>query len=107
MGFRFTQRERPVADAKLELRGHIDVPPERQSEIRAALEEHIRLTREEPGCLCFEVSPDKSRSGRYIVHEIFRSRADFEAHQTRTKASAWGRASAGIARHYSIRELPA
>ncbi|KFE35388.1 hypothetical protein DW2_08162 [Thioclava atlantica] len=36
--------------------------------------------------------------------ERFATRADFEAHQARVKASDWGRATAGIARDYQITE---
>ena len=90
----------------IRLRGHIDVPPHRRAAVAAALPEHVRLTRAEPGCLSFEVTPDPNIPGRYNVRESFRSRADFEAHQARTRRSRWATVTAGIPRHYRIEELP-
>ncbi len=63
------------------------------------LAEHIRLSRAEPGCLAFEVTPQDN--GRiWLVEECFADKRAFEAHQARTGASTWGRATAGIRREY-------
>ena len=91
---------------RIRLTGYIDVPPDRRADIAAALPEHIRTTRAEPGCLSFDVDPDPAVAGRYTVSELFASRADFEEHQRRIVASAWGRISDGIARHYDMAEVP-
>lgn len=74
--------------------------------VRAHLPEHIRLTRAEPGCELFEVTPEgpEQTATVWTLHERFASRADFDAHQARTKASHWGQVSAGIARDYRIDE---
>lgn len=89
------------------LTGHIDVPePDRES-VAAALPEHIRLTRAEPGCLLFHVTPDAQVAGRWQVHELFESRAAFEAHQARVAASAWGKAAGNARRHYRVDEVEA
>lgn len=71
--------------------------------VRAYLPEHIRLTRLEPGCELFEVT---QAAGPQIWHvvERFTTRADFDAHQTRTRDSLWGAKSAGIARHFTVTE---
>lgn len=85
--------------------GQIDVPPHRLAEVSAALPEHIHLTRLETGCIRFEVSPDPHHAGRFNVAEVFASRADFDQHQIRTKASDWARITDGIPRSYSIDEI--
>lgn len=65
------------------------------------LPRHIDLTRAEPGCLHFEVSP--TPGGRvWTVHERFADGAAFGAHQRRVADSDWGRATAGIERNYII-----
>ncbi|PIE16732.1 MAG: antibiotic biosynthesis monooxygenase [Rhodobacterales bacterium] len=87
------------------LTGYIDVPPGRLAQVNAALPAHIALTRAEPGCLAFDVTPDAEIAGRFNVAERFASRADFEAHQLRTQGSDWARITAGIARHYQIAEI--
>ena len=92
---------------QIRLTGHIDVPSDRQKAVAAALPAHIALTRAEPGCLSFEVTPDPAISGRYLVAELFTDQAAFEAHQTRASASDWATVTAGIPRHYQITEVPA
>ena len=89
---------------QIQLVGHIDVPQNRLDEITAALPEHIRLTRLEPGCVSFNVTPDPDYAGRFNVAEVFANRADFDQHQSRTKASEWARITQGIARSYTITE---
>lgn len=88
------------------LTGHIDVPADRLAAVTAALPEHIRLTRAEPGCLSFDVTPDPKVDGRFNVRETFASRAAFDAHQDRMRASDWGRITAGIPRAYELKEMP-
>jgi len=87
------------------LTGHIDVPDGRLAEIRAALTDHIALTRAEPGCLRFDVSESADVAGRFLVSEAFTDANAFAAHQARAKASAWGRISAGLTRDYVIEGL--
>ena len=86
------------------LTGHIDVPADRLADVEAALPEHIRLSRAEPGCARFEVSPDPAVPGRFHVSEEFTDRAAFDAHQARAGASDWARVSAGIPRDYRIED---
>ena len=69
--------------------------------VRDHMPEHIRLTRNEPGCLRFDVE-ETSDPLVWQVDEAFASQADFDAHQVRMKDSAWGKASVGIARDFKI-----
>lgn len=69
------------------------------------LPQHLTLTRAEPGCLSFRVEP----SAEPLVWEVAEEFADagaFRAHQQRVAASAWGRATADIAREYPVEGLP-
>ena len=67
--------------------------------VRAHLPEHLRLTRAEPGCLRFDVTPIDPLT--WQVDEEFTDRAAFDAHQTRTRASEWFRQTAGIRRDFA------
>jgi quinol monooxygenase YgiN len=69
--------------------------------IQTYLPEHIRLTRLEPGCLSFEVTQTEDPL-IWRVEERFTNRLAFEAHQVRTKASAWGTETGSIRREYEI-----
>jgi len=42
--------------AKITLEGHICVPERQLEAVKTALVEHTRLTKEEPGCMVFEVA---------------------------------------------------
>lgn len=91
-----------MSEAKVFLRGHIQVPPGRIEQVRAALPDHIALTRAEPGCLSFEVVEDADNSGRFVVSEVFVDQDAFEAHQARTMQSPWAAVTSGIPRDYAI-----
>ncbi len=87
------------------LTGHIMAPSDRLAAIRAALPDHIRATRAEPGCLSFEVIENAAVPGRFDVAQRFNDAAAFRAHQTRATGSDWGRVSAGIPRDYVVTGL--
>lgn len=73
--------------------------------VRYALDEHIRLTRAEPGCISFNVTPTDDPMV-WAVAEKFADPAAFEAHQTRAGASDWAEQTKGIARDYTIKGMP-
>ena len=77
---------------------------EEADRISTLLPEHIRLTREEPGCEIFEVLRSMSDPVRFAVREVFANRAAFEAHQARVASSVWGRSTKGIPRDYMLTE---
>ncbi len=72
--------------------------------VRQHLPEHLRLTRAEPGCLSFQVSATDDPL-IWQVAESFTDKAAFEAHQSRTRASAWHAATAHIRRDYRLTGL--
>lgn len=72
--------------------------------VRAHVTEHIRLTQAEPGCLSFEVSACDDPL-IWQVAETFKTRQDFEAHQTRTRASDWFAATKDIRRDFQVEDI--
>lgn len=86
------------------LTGHVELPADRRAAVLAALPDHIAASRAEPGCLSFEVTFDPDHPDRLNVAERFVDRAAFDAHQARTRASAWARVTAGLSRQYQIKE---
>lgn len=82
------------------LRGRLICRSEAEAEIvRRFLPDHITQSRAEPGCLEFRVF-QKDDPLVWLVEEHFRDQAAFKAHQTRTAASDWGRATAHLSRDY-------
>lgn len=88
----------------LRVTGRLVCENEAQAEkLRAHVDEHVRLSRAEPGNIHFDITPTEDPLV-WSVSESFHSRAAFEDHQTRTAASRWARESAGIARDMSVHE---
>ncbi|MCK8484094.1 antibiotic biosynthesis monooxygenase [Aliiroseovarius sp. S2029] len=93
--------------SRISLTGYMDVPAARLPAVRAALADHIALTRAEPGCLRFDVTEDLTHPGRFQVSERFATRAAFEAHQDRSTKSPWADVTAGLPRRYTVSEVTA
>lgn len=89
----------------IRLKGHLICMSEDEVQIvRTHLPEHIRLSRAEPGCLSFEVEQTEDPM-IFDVRESFRTRADFDAHQTRTRDSHWFKVTRHILRDFRVEEL--
>lgn len=86
----------------IRLQGRLVCRDEREAAlVRTHLPRHVALTRAEQGCLSFTVvSTDDPLV--WSVDEIFEDAAAFRRHQDRVRDSEWGRATATIARDYSI-----
>ena len=91
--------------SKVTLQGHIVVPDSDLTAVEAALPAHIALTRQEAGCLIFEVGQDPTDRRRFRVYEEFVDRAAFELHQQRVKNSPWGQITRNVARYYQVSGL--
>lgn len=89
---------------EIRLTGTLTCAPDEIDLVRAALDEHIRLSRAEPGCLAFDVTQSPDDPCLWLVEETFRDRAAFEAHQVRTRASAWWQATAHMPRAFKLEE---
>lgn len=89
----------------IRLRGQmICMTAEDRSAVLAHMADHIALTRAEPGCLTFEISETEAPF-TFEVMEAFQDRAAFDAHQARTRDSAWFTATRGILRDFRIEEI--
>lgn len=66
--------------------------------------DHIRLSRAEAACLSFDIA-ETDDPLVFEVMESFRDRAGFEAHQTRTRDSAWFAATRHILRDFRVEEI--
>ncbi len=87
---------------KVVLKGHIVVPDSEMAAVKLELVNHIELTRQESGCLVFNVSQDTENPNRFNVYEEFADRHSFANHQDRVRQSAWGAVTVNIERHYEI-----
>lgn len=89
----------------IRLRGQlICMTEDEAATVRRHLPEHIALTRAEPGCLTFDVSATDDPMV-WEVMEAFRDRVSFDAHQARTRESAWFQATRGCLRDFRVEEI--
>ncbi len=88
--------------SKVTLSGHIIVPEDELEVVKKTLIEHIRLTREEDGCITFNVIQDSVNPNRFDVYEEFTDKVAFKFHQARVKFSHWGEVTTNVERHYEI-----
>jgi quinol monooxygenase YgiN len=90
----------------IHLSGRVICPDaESADRLERLLPVHIALTRAEPDCLSFAVTPTDDPL-IWRVEERFTDRLAFEAHQARTAASGFSAATSDILRDYRIREVP-
>ncbi|MCZ0963279.1 GNAT family N-acetyltransferase [Paracoccus benzoatiresistens] len=68
------------------------------------LPDHIRLSREEPGCLHFDLWQDEDPLVWYLS-ELFVDADAFAAHGQRTAASPWGSEGAAIGRDFQRHDV--
>lgn len=92
-----------MSDGEVRLTGQLICASAVEVEIvRTHLPEHIRLTRAEPGCLAFTVEQTTADPLIWRIEERFVDKVAFSHHQSRTRASVWWAATAGIVRDYEI-----
>lgn len=65
------------------------------------IRDHARRTRDEPGCLRFEVVRPVNRDGtplanRFVVNELFANEAAVAAHENNPRMAGWREASAPL-----------
>ena len=86
------------------LEGYIIVRESDLESIKNELTNHIKLTRDEVGCLEFIVNQDENDSFRFNVYEEFLSKEAFDYHQDRVRNSFWGKITKNVERHYQVSE---
>ena len=85
---------------QIRLTGTITMPLSEQERCRPLLDQHVVLTRAEPGCLKFDVVQDPENPEAFNVSELFADADAFDHHQTRTGASEWGLQSKHLKRDF-------
>lgn len=80
------------------------MPNQDLSAVQAELPTHIELTRQEEGCLVFQVTQDLENNNVFNVYEEFVDSVAYEAHQARVKKSNWGKVAVNVERHYEVSE---
>ena len=91
--------------SKVILKGHIIVPSADLIAVKDELSTHMALTKQEKGCLVFEVSQDTENTYKFNVYEEFTNRESFSNHQDRVGKSKWGAVTVNAERYYEITDV--
>ena len=65
------------------------VEPESVAQFVAATRANARLSREEPGCVRFDVSQRVDEASQFLLYEVYRSADAFAAHQQTAHYLTW------------------
>ncbi len=91
---------------KVIARGTVTVPADELDAITPLIAEHIRLSRAEPGCIAFDISPSPHDPFLFHVAQEFIDRDAFAAHTDRTRASVWWAKSQHLTRDIRVYDRP-
>ncbi len=86
--------------SKVILKGYVIAVDSDLEAVKRELANHINLTREEEGCLVFEVSQDNENINRFNVYEEFTTQEAFLLHQQRIIGTEWSKVSSRLEKHY-------
>lgn len=86
--------------SKVILEGYVLVSDIDLNSVENELDNHINLTRQEEGCLVFEVTQDHEKPNRFNVYEEFASKEAFNYHQQRLSSTEWSKVSSKLEKHY-------
>ena len=68
----------------------IDIRPNRRGEFEAGIQANAAASREEPGCLRFDVNRVSDTPNRYVLYEIYTDAdAFYGAHRAAPHYAAW------------------
>lgn len=87
---------------KVILQGYIEIPATDIELVRNELSTHVELSRQETGCLIFDLEEDTKNAHRFNVYEEFASQDAFDAHQERVRRSHWGSITKNAVRNYRM-----
>ena len=72
--------------------------------VSALIPAHVAATRDERGCLDYEIWRSMADPVCFAVRAVYRDREALAAHQVRTSGSDWGRVTGGATRDFRLTE---
>jgi quinol monooxygenase YgiN len=69
-----------MSDGHIVLNVHMEAVPGREEDLARELHALIAPTRQEPGCLAYELHRDPDAPGRFMFYEKFADQAALDAH---------------------------
>lgn len=88
--------------SKVVLNGYVMVPHEDLAAVHRELPIHCELSKQEEGCLVFDVAFDAGNPNRINIYEEFRDKEAFDFHNQRMVGSDWKKAARNVEPHIDI-----
>jgi quinol monooxygenase YgiN len=79
-----------IDTAPVALSLQLQIKPEHAREFLQVMTANAAASREEEGCLRFDLLRDESDASKFMTYEVFSSLAALEAHKANPHVAAWG-----------------
>ncbi|SLN16973.1 putative quinol monooxygenase YgiN [Roseovarius albus] len=84
---------------------HITAKPGQESLVRSELEKLVPVTREETGCLQYDLHSDNENPSHFMFFENWKSRELWQTHMNAPHLSAYMTATEGAVESFTLHEM--
>ena len=89
----------------LTILAQITAVPGKEELVRTELEKLVPITREEAGCLQYDLHVDNENPGFFAFYENWESRDLWQTHMNAPHLAAYGRATEGAVANFVLHEM--
>lgn len=90
---------------RLTIVADIHAKPDRIELIKAELEKLIPITRDEPGCIQYDLHQDNENPAHFLFYENWESRELWQDHANAPHLVAYRKATEGAVTHFAVYEM--
>ncbi|WP_027660808.1 putative quinol monooxygenase [Salinispora fenicalii] len=90
---------------RLTIVANIHAKPDQVDLVKAELKKLIPITREEKGCINYDLHQDNSNPAHFVFYENWESRDLWQAHMKAPHLQAYGAATAGKVDDFILNEM--
>jgi quinol monooxygenase YgiN len=91
--------------SQLTIVANIRAKPEHQEQVRTELEKLIPITRQEKGCLLYDLHQDDADPAHFMFYETWKSRELWQAHMDAPHLAAYMKATDGMVAEFTLHEM--
>ena len=91
--------------SKLTIVANIHAKPDQIELVKAELERLLPITRDEEGCLQYDLHQDNADPAHFLFYETWDSRALWQAHMNAPHLAAYMKATDGAVAEFTLNEM--